>query len=140
VGGIFAKICQQQQLGVGLEEAMREAAVQSGHDDMKLFATSVTIQLRSGGNLANTIERLASVISDRIALGRRVRVLTAQTQFSKRLLMALPLVMFLVLMILRPEYMEKLHGTDQGKMLLALAAAGVIVGAYVMNRLAKIRY
>ena len=35
---------------------------------MKLFATSVVIQLRSGGNLADMMERLADVIRDRIRL------------------------------------------------------------------------
>jgi tight adherence protein B len=140
VGAIFGKICQQQQLGVSLEEAVRESAEGSGHDDLKLFATSVTIQLRSGGNLADTIERLASVVSDRIRLGRRVRVLTAQTQLSKRLLLALPLVMFVVLTAIKPQYIERLHATDDGRVLLAVAAAGLVIGAWSMNRLAKIKY
>ena len=140
VGTIFGKICQQQQLGVSLEEAMRAAAQQSGHDDLKLFATSVTIQLRSGGNLASTIERLASVINDRIRLTRRVRVLTAQTQFSKRLLLALPILMFVLLMTVRPEYIRMLYTTDQGRVLLGVAAGGMVLGAWSMNRLAKIKY
>lgn len=140
LGTLFGKICQQQQLGVGLEDAVRQAADESGHDDLKLFATSVMIQLRSGGNLADTIDRLASVVNDRIRLSRRVRVLTAQTQLSKRMLLALPIVMFVLLGTTKPDYMRVLYTTDKGRLLLGMAGAGMALGAWVMSRMAKIQY
>jgi tight adherence protein B len=140
VGPLFAAVCQQQGMGMGLDEAIRVAGDQSGSADMKFFATSVIIQLRSGGNLADMMERLAFVIRDRMRLARRVRVLTAQTQFSKRVLQALPFIVFVVLSLINPEYMQPLYTTDKGKFVLGLAASGLILGTWTMNRLAVIRY
>jgi len=140
VGAIFTEINQQQGLGMPLENALRRSADRSASDDFKLFASSVIIQVRSGGNLADMMERVAMVIRDRLRLARRVRVLTAQTQFSKRLLIALPILMFAFLNVINPQYMMPLYATAAGRILLIVAASGLLVGALVMNRLAKIRY
>lgn len=140
VGELFGQICQQQALGMRLEDAIRQVASPSTSADMKLFATSVVIQLRSGGNLAEMMDRLAAVIRDRIRLNRRIRVLLAQIQLSKWILLALPLVLFIVLNILNPNYMEPFYATMAGQVLLLLAAAGLILGAWIMNRLSRLRY
>ena len=140
IGTVFAEVCQQQDLGVGIDESLRKTAEASPSPDLKLFATSVVMQLRTGGNLVDMMERLALVIRDRMRLTRRVRVLTAQTQFSKRILLLLPFVVFVILNLLNPEYMRPLYTTGPGTRLLAVAAAALIIGAWLMNRLAIIRY
>jgi tight adherence protein B len=140
VGPLFGEICQQQALGVGLEEAIRNAALASSSSELKLLATSVVIQLRSGGNLADLMERVAAVTRDRTRLNRRVRVLTAQTQFSKRVLIALPFVIFALLNALNSDYMETLYATWMGRVLLCGGAASLLLGVWAMNRMSVIRY
>jgi len=140
VGNTFAEICQQQALGMSLENALRSAAATSNSPDMRMFATSVIIQLRSGGNLADMMDRLALVIRDRMRLNRRVRILTAQTQFSKRILLALPILLFAVLNAMNPAYMRPLYTTTLGRTMSVIAASGLLFGAWIMNRMAKLRY
>jgi tight adherence protein B len=139
-GSVFAKICQQQAIGVGLEEALRGAAAESHSPDLKLFATSVAIQIRTGGSLTDMMERLSAVIRNRMWLTRRVRVLTAQTQFSKRLLLVMPFVVFLALNLINPKYMKPLYATTDGQWLLLISGACLFTGAWVMNRLAILKY
>ena len=140
VGKIFAEICQHQGLGASLEQAMRNAAANSPSSDFKLFATSIVIQVHSGGNLAEMMERLAYVMRERMRLARRVRVLTAQTQFSKRILLALPFVIFILLNYLNPKYMGPLYTTSTGQMLLFISATGLLLGAWIMNRLVVLKH
>jgi len=140
VGEVFGSICEQQALGVSLEIAIRKATENCGSEDMKMFATSVVMQLRSGGNLADMMERLAMVIRDRIRLHRRVRILTAQTQFSKRVLLALPIIVFAAINSLAPDYVLPLYTTPIGKVLGIVALAGLGSGWWLMNRLARISY
>lgn len=140
VGTVFAEICEQSKLGASHEDALRKVAVESPSEDMKLFATSVSIQLRTGGNLADMMERLADVIRDRMRLNRRVSVLTAQTQLSKNTLLVLPFVMFATLTLMNPEYMATLYSTSEGRVLLAVAATGLLLGGWMMNKLAQLKY
>ncbi|GEM_PF-640098 len=140
IGPVFGRICQQQALGVSLEKAIRDVALTSKNSDMKLFATAVAIQLRSGGNLADLMDSLASVVRERMKLHRRVRVLTAQTQYSKKILLGLPFVLFFVLSVIRPNYLDPLYTTSMGKMLLAMTGVSMLLGMWTMNRLAALRY
>ena len=140
VGSFFGEVCQQQQLGVSLEEALSAVAASSTSKDVKLLATSVIIQLRSGGNLAEMMETLARVIRDRARMNRRTRVLTARTQMSKRILTCLPIGMFFLLSILNPGYMAPLLGTESGRVILACGVGSLLVGTWMMNRMAMLRY
>ena len=140
VGPMFMSICQKQQLGMKLEDALRDVANFTDSHDMRIFATSVIIHLRSGGNLADLVDRLATVIRDRMRLSRRIRILTASANLGKRVLIALPLLLFGIINAMNPDYMVPLYETPQGKMMLLMALGGVLLGAWVMNRMAKLNY
>lgn len=131
VARLFGEICQEQALGLDLESSIRRVAETSHNADMKLFATAVGIQLSSGGNLAELMDTLATVMRDRIRLHRRIRVLTAQTDMSKRVLMALPILLFLLLNIISPEYMQLFYTTWVGRCLLTATVISVLLGAWL---------
>lgn len=140
VGSIFREVCQQQELGLSIEDSLRRAAQVRTSADLKLFATSVIIQLESGGNLADMMDRLTAVIRDRLRLNRHARVLTAQTQLSKRILVALPFVLFMVLNLLNPGYMAPLYSTTEGCYLIGFGAVSLVLGMWAMNRMVIIKY
>ena len=140
VSTVFTEICQRHGMGGDLEQVLREAGEDSASPDMKLFATSVAIQIRTGGNLADLMERLAMVIRDRMRVHRRARVLTAQTQMSKRILIALPFVLFVVLNLVNPAYMQPFYRETPAQIMLGVGAGLLIIGTWMMNKMAVIRY
>ena len=137
---IFGDICQLQEYGASLKEAIYKPIAKSGSSDLHLFATSVAIQLESGGNLADMMYRLAAVTRDRIRLRRRVGILTAQTQLSKRVLIALPFILLAGLTFLNAEYMAPLFDTKIGHYLLTTAGVAIVLGIWMMNRVSQLRY
>lgn len=139
VGAVFAGIVQQQAMGMRLDEALRAAAHGQRSADLDLFAAALSIHSRTGGNLADVMQGLALVIRERMRLGRRFRVLIAQTQVSKRILLAMPCVMFGVLHLISPEYMEALYVTPAGQFLLLGAIGSLGCGWLVMNRMADLK-
>ena len=140
IGPLFGEICQLQTMGMPLEEAVRETSQRADSQDMQLFAAALAINLRTGGNLAEVVDGIARVIRDRVRLGRRFRVLIAQTQFSKRVLLALPVIMFFVLNFLNPSYMSRLYDETRGNILLGAAGGGMLLGWWVMNRMASLKH
>ncbi|MHC4530508.1 MAG: type II secretion system F family protein [Planctomycetota bacterium] len=140
LGDIFHRICQEQSLGLDMKTSIRKVAEDTTNSELRLFATAVAIQLQSGGNLADLMDSLATVIRARIRLVRRVRVLTAQTNLSSKALIALPVILFFALNILNPEYMEPLYTTAIGKVIIAATASSVTFGWWVMKKMAVIRY
>jgi tight adherence protein B len=137
---IFSDIIEQEALGVSLQRALLNASARSRSPDMKIFATSVVIQLRSGGNLADMIDRVAWVVRERMRLHRRARVLTAEAQMSKWVLLALPTGMFALLNLINPEYMDPFYDTFLGQCMMGVAIAMLLMGAWLMNRMANLKY
>jgi len=140
VGDVFQRICQEQMLGLDLKDSIRKVARGAFNSELKFFATSVAIQLQSGGNLADLMDSVATIIRARLRLNRRVRVMTAQTQFSKRTLIALPIVMFFWLNLVNPEYMKPLYTTTLGKCMLCGMVCSLLLGSWVMNRMTVLRF
>jgi tight adherence protein B len=140
IGAHFGEICQLQEMGMSLEQAVRETTRRTDSADMRLFAASLAINLRTGGNLAEVVDGIARVIRDRVRLGRRFRALISQTQFSKRVLLALPIIMFFVLNVLNPSYMSRLYDEVTGNILLGAAGTGMLLGWWVMSRMATLKH
>jgi len=140
LGSVFSRICHEQSLGLDLKDSIRNVANTTTNAELKLFATAVAIQLKSGGNLADLMDSLASVTRARMKLNRRVRVITAQTQLSKRVLIGLPILLFFLLNAISPRYMEPFYTMSAGKCMLAAAVLGVMLGSWAMNRLSVVRF
>ena len=140
LGDIFSRICQEQLLGLDLKGSIHKIAKTAYNPEMRLFATSVGIQLQSGGNLADLMDSLASIIRTRMRINRRVRVLTSQTQFSKNILIALPIIIFFLLNIIDYTYVRPLYTTTLGKFMIIAMTCSIIFGTWVMNRMIVLRF
>jgi len=140
LGGIFNRICQEQALGLDLRDAIRKVSKTTRNAELKLLTTAIAIQMKSGGNLADLMDSLGEVIRARTKLKRRVRVLTAQTQLSKSILIGLPIVLFIVLNTLNPQYMALLYTTTAGRYMLAAMIGSVLLGWWAMNRMSILKF
>jgi tight adherence protein B len=140
VGEIFGNICQEQALGLDLQMAIRRAAETAHNVDLKLLATAVSIQMDTGGNLAEVMESLASVMRARIRLNRRVRVLTASSRMSKNTLLVIPILIFVYLNASSPEYSEVFYTTAPGRLMLVGTVVSMLFGAWTMNKLTELKY
>jgi tight adherence protein B len=138
VGPLFQQIHHQQAFGNDLRDALKSAAEDNRNREFKLFATAVTVQMQSGGNLADLMDTLVSVTRARIWLNKRVRVLTAQVQFSKMVLIIMPILLMFALRLVNPDYIDPLFSTTPGKIMIMVMFVLLLLGWWVMNRMAKI--
>ena len=108
--------------------------------DLKLFATAVSIQMASGGNLADVMDSLSTVMRMRMRMNRRIRVLTASTRLNRNTLLAVPVLLFAFLNISSPDYVGVMYTTALGRVLLGATVAGMLLGAWVMAKLSQLKY
>jgi tight adherence protein B len=140
IGPLFGEICQEQALGLDLRDSIRRVADTTRNADLKLFATAVSIQMTSGGNLAEVMDSLSAVMRMRLRMNRRVRVLTASTRMNRNTLLAVPILLFAFLNASSPEYVSVMYTTPMGRILLAGTVAGMLFGAWVMAKLSHLKY
>jgi tight adherence protein B len=139
VGTEIGQAARQIALGLEPRAAIAGIAERVPGTDIAFFVTAVLIQRETGGNLAEILESLASVIRERFKLYGKVRALTAQTRMSANILMAMPFVMVGLLSMVNPGYAEPLFETQSGRLLTILAAAMLVVGYGLCRRLGAVR-
>lgn len=100
----FGRCLHQQNLGVRPEVVFRDMAERSRILELRIFVMAMTIQRTSGGNLAEMLERLATMIRGRLRIRQQVRTLTAEGRLQGLTLTALPVILFAVMLIINRPY------------------------------------
>jgi len=103
IGSEFGLIVDETTYGSEFREALANFARRSGSQDAHFFAVSVGIQTDTGGNLAEILEGLASVIRGRALLSKRVKALSSEGRASALLLSVLPILLISFVMLLHPD-------------------------------------
>lgn len=134
----FGICCEQYNLGTPIDQALTNLQERVPNGDLRFFCTSVRLQQRTGGNLAEILDKISYVVRERFKLLGQVQALTGEGRFSGLILMALPVVIFLVLYYLNPEYVVPLFSDPVGRKMIAVAAALQLLGAYVIKRIVTI--
>jgi tight adherence protein B len=139
VGSEFGMVADEVTYGADMEAAMRSLYYRVGQDDLPLFVTAVAIQGSTGGNLSEILENLSAVIRLRFKMRRKIRALAAEGRFSALLLSGLPVVMFMILKFIAPDFYGKVWHEDLTKLGLGLAISWMLLGNFVMYKLVNFR-
>lgn len=140
IGAEFRTLYDEQNFGLSLPDAMRNFAQRIPVLDARFFVTAVLTQRESGGNLAEVLDNLASVIRDRFKVKRQVRVISAHGRITGWILAALPPALALATLFLNPDHLGTLLNDEIGVRMLVTAAFLQVVGTLVIQRLVNIEY
>ena len=138
VAGEFRRTHEEHRFGLAFEDAMLAMADRVGIVDVRILVTAILIQREVGGNLAEVLDNLASVIRARFTIRRQLRVYTAQGRFSGYVLAVLPIAVGAAIYSLNPPYIKLLFTDPMGKLLVMLAVIFQIVGFLWIRKIVNI--
>jgi tight adherence protein B len=139
IGSEFGIVADEITYGADLETGMRNLYFRIGQDDLPLFVTAVAIQTSTGGNLGEILENLSAVIRQRFKMRRKIRALASEGRASAMILSSLPILMFIVIQIITPDFYASVWNEDLTKMCLAAAAGWMGLGNFIMFRMVNFR-
>ena len=139
VGTEFGIVNDEVTYGADLETAMRNLYFRIGQDDLPLFVTAVAIQTSTGGNLGEILENLSAVIRQRFKMRRKIRALASEGRASAMILSSLPILMFLVIQVITPEFYASVWNEDMTKICLAAAGGWMLIGNIIMFRMVNFK-
>lgn len=139
IGTEFGIVSDEVTYGADLETAMRNLYFRIGQDDLPLFVTAVAIQTSTGGNLGEILENLSAVIRQRFKMRRKIRALASEGRASAMILSSLPILMFLVIQVITPQFYASVWNEDLTKICLAAAGGWMLIGNLIMFRMVNFR-
>ncbi len=140
VGTEFRIVYDRQNFGMSLPDALRLFANRVPLLDARFLVTAVLTQRESGGNLAEILDNLASVIRQRFRVKRQIKVVTAHARLTGWVLVAMPLAIALGMIIVAPDHILTLVRDPLGIQMAGAAVGLWALGFVVIRRLIDVEY
>ncbi|HMO34793.1 MAG TPA: type II secretion system F family protein, partial [Gemmatales bacterium] len=135
----FGRVYEEQNLGVTVDEALRNMSQRVPILDLNFFVTSVIVQRQTGGDLAEILDKISYVIRERFRIWGQVQALTGEGRMSGTVLIALPFVMLLLVIHLNYDYAAILWKDETGRKWSLYALAMQVIGAFVIRKIVNIK-
>ena len=135
----FGRVYEEQNLGISLEDTLNGMCERVPNLDLRFFVTSVAIQRQTGGDLAEILDRIGHVIRERFKILGQVKALTGEGRLSGIVLIALPIGLFLFMMIMKPDYIELLWKDPMGVKMSIGAIVLMIIGSIAIKKIVDIK-
>jgi tight adherence protein B len=132
-------IADEAAYGRDVSEAIRAMAERLDSQDLRFLAVAVGIQQKSGGNLAEILAGLASVIRARFKLFRKVKAITAEAKWSGTFLSVFPLLALIGINVMQPDYYDEVIGTPVFIPACAIVAVMLFMNMMFMKMLVNIK-
>jgi tight adherence protein B len=135
----FGMAYEEQNLGIPIEQALKNMYKRMPNMDFKFFVTAVAIQRQAGGDLAEILDKIGHIIRERFKILGQVQALTGEGRISGIVLMALPIGLFFAVWHLNAEYVMLLFTDELGRKMVAVAAVLQVLGAVAIKKIIAIK-
>ncbi|RRC91085.1 pilus assembly protein [Erysipelotrichaceae bacterium OH741_COT-311] len=135
----FRRVVREINYGAKLEDSLGACAERMNSRELAMINSAVIIQQRTGGNLADIIDRVNETITERIKLKNSIRVMTSQGRASGVIIGLLPIGLVFLVSLIRADYMATLFTTRIGNILLMIAVVLEVIGFIVIRKMVNIK-
>jgi tight adherence protein B len=105
VGEEFRAVSDKMKIGRTMDAALQETADRLGTPEFQFFVISIAIQRETGGNLAETLANLATVLRQRGQMKLKIKAMSSESKASAYIVGSLPFIVFGLIMWISPGYM-----------------------------------
>jgi tight adherence protein B len=139
IGKEFRILFDETNFGVPQNEALMRLSSRVPIEDLRYFVIAVMIQRESGGNLAELLDNISSIVRARLKLLGEVRTLSAEGRLSAWILGLLPFCVAGMIQIVNPGFMAVLWTDPIGLRMVGGALVLMATGVLWMRKIIRIR-
>lgn len=140
IGTEFGMVTDEVTYGSDLVTALNSLYERVGHAELPLLVSSVSIQATTGGNLREILEGLAGVIRDRMKMQRKIHAISAEGRMSAMMLTAMPVLLFIALFFIAPEYYSGIWDESLSYYLMGGLGVWLTLGNLMIFKMVKFKF
>lgn len=138
LAGEFKRTFEEHNLGLPLDMALQKLAVRVPSLDVHFFVSAVLLQKRTGGNLAEILDKLAFIIRERFKLRGRIRAISAHGRMTGMALTSIPIGVAVLMFLVNPDYVRFFFTDEVGNLMMGAAVGLQILGYLIIKRIVSI--
>ncbi|MGX7741374.1 type II secretion system F family protein [Rhodopseudomonas parapalustris] len=131
----FNAIIETQTIGMPLDEACARLYDRMPLPEANFLGIVISIQQKSGGNLAEALSNLSKVLRDRRKMAEKIQAMSMEAKASAAIIGSLPPIVMLLVYLTTPDYISLLWTHPIGRILLAASAIWMSAGILVMKKM-----
>jgi tight adherence protein B len=140
LAGEFRMLTENVAMGVPLDAALDKMHERMPTNELRFFAIVLAIQQKTGGNLAEALGNLSTVLRSRKMMKEKIKALSAEAVASALIIGALPPGVIVLISVTSPAYMQPLFTDPRGHLMLLAAAIWMGIGVLVMRKMINFRF
>ena len=134
----FRRTFEEHNLGLPLDVALLGLSRRLPMLDVHFFISAVLLQKRTGGNLAEILDKLAFVIRERFKLRGRIKAISAHGRITGLTLTCIPIAVGVLMFFLNPDYVTFFFTDETGNIMIGVAAGFQVLGYLAIQKIVKI--
>ena len=134
----FRQVVDELSMGRALNQALSRLAVRINEPDIRFFVVVLAVQQETGGNLAEIVGNLSSVIRKRRQLRHKIRAMTSEGRATAWILGLLPVFVFGLLYVVQPSYLMPFFTNPVGNVMLLVVITLIGICTFVIKQMVNV--
>ena len=139
IGSEFGMAADEISFGATLEQAVARMADRCRHPDFDLFAATIRLQERAGGNLVGLLKMNAHTVRERQKMRLKIKAASSEGRASAMILTSAPFFVMGILMVMAPHFYGDVIHEKPIQMGLGVLGGWMFLGNLVMNRMISMK-
>ena len=135
----FHMLTEAMRIGMTMEQALERMHQRMPLPEVNFFGIVLLIQQKTGGNLAEALGNLATVLRSRKMMEGKIKALSAEAKASAYIIGSLPFLVMGAVKVASPDYLDPLFTTRVGNFILIASGMWMLTGVLVMRKMIQIK-
>ncbi len=140
LGPEFQRLVEGLSVGMTLGQSLDRMFERMPTPELRFFAIVIAIQQKTGGNLAEALANLSTVLRARRMMGEKIKALSSEATASAAIIGSLPPAVMMLVMITTPAYMMLMFTDMRGQVMMMGSAIWMAMGIFVMKKMISFKF
>jgi tight adherence protein B len=140
LGGEFRRLVENVGMGMAMDQALEKMYERMPTSELRFFAIVLAIQQKAGGNLAEALNNLSTVLRARKMMREKIKALSSEAIASSFIIGSLPPGVVVLITVTTPSYMAPMFTDPRGHLMLLGAAFWMGMGIFVMRKMINFKF
>jgi tight adherence protein B len=136
----FKKLVEALAMGQTTEEALEKMYGRMPTSEVRFFAIVLSIQQKTGGNLAEALGNLSTVLRARKLMVEKIKAMSGEAVASAAIIASLPPGIMILVSLTTPGYMVPMISDPRGHVMLMIGAFWMTCGVLVMRKMINFKF
>jgi len=140
LGPEFQRLVEGLGVGLTLAQALDRMYERMPMPELRFFSIVIAIQQKTGGNLAEALSNLTTVLRARRMMVEKIKALSSEAIASAGIIGSLPPVVMALVTFTTPSYMMVLFTDFRGQIMLLIGGTWMALGIFMMKRMISFKF